>query len=132
MIFGTKSSPMIIKRGEFNCPNCQKKTNYILRRTKVFFHIWFIPLIPIGRKGDSLECERCYTDYIPGTVIPPNEYLPDNPLGDYEGMAIAPFSKRLGAFGIDYILLMIVTALSTNLGLKLDYYSIPYVASFIS
>ncbi|MFV8327698.1 zinc-ribbon domain-containing protein [Flavobacterium sp. ZS1P14] len=59
IIFGTKTIPSVIKTGEFNCPNCQNKQNYTLKRFKKHFHIFFIPLIPTDNLGDGLECDYC-------------------------------------------------------------------------
>lgn len=113
IIFGTKTIPSVIKTGEFNCPNCQNKRNYTLKRFKKHFHLFFIPLIPTDNLGDGLECDYCLTNYVPGTVLSKDEYSPENPLGNNfagNSLAVRPttFEKRLGAYLIDLIFIYLV------------------------
>lgn len=122
IIFGTKSIPSVIKTGEFNCPNCQNKRNYTLKRFKKYFHIFFIPLIQTDNLGDGLECSNCFTNYVPGTVLSKDEYTPENPLGNfsgnYLGMSPTTFGIRLGAYLIDVIFIYFV--ILTLVSLKVE------------
>lgn len=127
IIFGTKTIPSVIKTGEFNCPNCQNKRNYTLKRFKKYFHIFFIPLIPTDNLGDGLECGYCLTNYVPGTVLSKDEYSPENPLGNnfsgnYLGMSPTTFGTRLGAYLIDiiFIYFLIFTLESLKVGILLS------------
>lgn len=112
IIFGTKTSASVIKTGEFNCPNCQNKRNYKLKRFKKYIHIFFIPIIQTDSLGDSLECGFCLINYVPGTVLSKDEYSPENLLSttisvNYWGTPTT-FGKRLGAYLIDMIFIYVV------------------------
>ncbi|MBK8442985.1 MAG: RDD family protein [Sphingobacteriales bacterium] len=133
LIFGTKTIPTTIKTGEFQCPNCQDKRSYTLKRFKKYFHIFFIPLIPTDNLGDSLDCNYCSTSYIPGTILSKGEYSPENPLGNnftgnYLEMIPTTFGTRLGAYIIDLILIQVITIAlaSMKLGIFLSLFNFIY------
>lgn len=132
IIFGTKTIPTALKKGEFNCPNCQKKRKYTLQRFKKYFHIFFIPLIPIDGLGDGLECGYCLSNYIPGTVLPIEEYSPDNPLGsnfsgNYLSLIPTTFVTRLGAYTIDLILIYLLILALAYLKIEMFFSIIGFV-----
>jgi hypothetical protein len=120
IVFGTKSTPSVINTGEFNCPNCQDKRNYTLKRYKKYFHIFYIPLIPMDNLGDSLECQKCSSSYVPGSILTRDEYSPENPVGNnnsanYLGIFPSAFGTRLGAYVLDLILIYLLIAAATFL-----------------
>lgn len=73
-IFGTKRVGKTIKTGSFQCPRCNCERDYLLKQNKKFFSLFFIPVIPLNNAGDTLQCTFCKTEYIPNTILSPNEY----------------------------------------------------------
>jgi len=109
IIFGTKTIGSVSKTGMFYCPNCKKDQPYKLMRYKRYFHLFFIPIFPIKDLGDGLECMNCHTSFVPNSVSFKEE-------SDLKHIVVAPdlisptsanFSKRVGAYIIDYILIYI-------------------------
>lgn len=64
IIFGTRGVRSTIKEGQFFCPQCNGKTRYKHKKVTQFFTLYFIPLIPLGNKGQYVECQRCRNTYI--------------------------------------------------------------------
>lgn len=54
----TKGAP-----GQFHCPQCAVTQGYRHRRVRRFFHIFFIPLIPLNLAGEYVECGQCKGTY---------------------------------------------------------------------
>lgn len=59
IIFGTKSITTTPEKGDFNCPTCNAKQDFRHRRVRRFFHLYFIPLIPLNKLGEYVECRTC-------------------------------------------------------------------------
>lgn len=122
IIFGTKSYGKVIKKGSFNCFRCSTEKNYNLIRYKKYFALFFIPLIPLGNNGDTLECDSCKTQYDPRSVLSTAEYNYDIPItGDFE--QTASIGKRFGGYIIDLIIL-------TILNLPLAVFINPYLPDY--
>jgi uncharacterized tellurite resistance protein B-like protein len=51
------------KGGSFHCPQCTAAQVYRHRRVRRFFHIFFIPLIPLTLAGEYVECGQCKGTY---------------------------------------------------------------------
>lgn len=49
--------------GEFHCPCCSGTRGYRHRRVRRFFHVFFIPLIPLNLAGEYVECAGCKGTY---------------------------------------------------------------------
>ena len=49
--------------GEFHCPCCSGPRGYRHRRVRRFFHVFFIPLIPLNLAGEYVECAGCKGTY---------------------------------------------------------------------
>ncbi|OIQ37329.1 MAG: hypothetical protein BM555_01065 [Crocinitomix sp. MedPE-SWsnd] len=64
IIFGTRGIRSTIKQGAFYCPQCQSEKNYKHKKVTQFFTLYFIPLIPLGNKGEYVECQTCRNTYI--------------------------------------------------------------------
>ena len=64
IIFGTKTTRKLLDSGNFNCPQCQQTTNFGKRRAKNWFHLYFIPLIPLKEYPPYVECRQCKNTYI--------------------------------------------------------------------
>lgn len=64
IIFGTRGVRSTIKEGQFYCPQCDGQTRYKHKKVTQFFTLYFIPLIPLGNKGQYVECQSCRNTYI--------------------------------------------------------------------
>ncbi|WP_194765775.1 TerB family tellurite resistance protein [Tamlana sp. I1] len=64
IIFGTRGVKSTIKTGDFNCPQCNQIKPFRHRKVTKFFTLYFIPIIPLGNKGEYVECKGCNNTYI--------------------------------------------------------------------
>ncbi|SHF85226.1 RDD family protein [Pedobacter caeni] len=112
VIFGTKPVGTTIQQGSFSCPNCRTERNYLLKRYKNYFTLFFIPLIPMKDLGDSAECLVCRKSYVPGSVLSTYDGTPQSqdfqPDSQTTVVANAAPGKRFGAYFIDMIILTIL------------------------
>jgi uncharacterized tellurite resistance protein B-like protein len=65
IIFGTRGVKSTIKSGHFHCPQCNQTKPYRHRKVTLFFTLYFIPIIPLGNKGEYVECQECKGTFIP-------------------------------------------------------------------
>ncbi|NMH88705.1 tellurite resistance TerB family protein [Flavivirga algicola] len=64
IIFGTRGVRSTKATGTFNCPQCEANRGYRHRKVTQFFTLYFIPLIPLGNKGEYVECDHCKGTFI--------------------------------------------------------------------
>jgi tellurite resistance protein len=62
IIFGTKAVTRTIAQGQFTCPYCHQSP-FRHRQVRRFFHLYFIPLIPLATDGEYVECGMCSGTY---------------------------------------------------------------------
>ncbi len=65
IIFGTRGVTTTPERGTFACPRCNGQTNFNLKRVRRFFTLYFIPVIPLDKLGEYVECAHCQGTYDP-------------------------------------------------------------------
>lgn len=65
IIFGTRGITTTPEKGEFHCPSCSSKQPYGLKRVRRFFTLYFIPIIPLDKLGEYVECKTCKDAYKP-------------------------------------------------------------------
>lgn len=65
IIFGTRGITTTPEKGEFHCPSCSSKQPYGLKRVRRFFTLYFIPVIPLDKLGEYVECRTCKDTYKP-------------------------------------------------------------------
>ncbi|WP_177764400.1 RDD family protein [Flavobacterium sp. I3-2] len=108
IIFGTKNISSTFKRGHFDCPRCNTQRIYNLNKNRQFFSLFFVPIIPLQNNGDTLTCSICKTDFFPNTILSSDEYISTTKDIDDLDFAIASPGKRLFAFVLDLIFLIIL------------------------
>jgi len=59
IIFGTRGITTTPDKGTFNCPSCGCSRGYGLKRVRRFFTLYFIPVIPLDKLGEYVECATC-------------------------------------------------------------------------
>jgi uncharacterized tellurite resistance protein B-like protein len=62
IIFGTRGVTTTPERGSFHCPECEGQ-QFRRRRVRRFFTLYFIPVIPLDKLGEYIECESCRSTY---------------------------------------------------------------------
>jgi len=68
IIFGTKATRKTLDSGTFACPQCQNTRNFDKRRAKKWFHLYFIPLIPLKEYPPYVECKSCNATFVEGVL----------------------------------------------------------------
>lgn len=63
IIFGTTGITTTPDKGDFHCPTCQDKQPYKFKRVRRFFTLYFIPVIPLNKVGEYVECGKCRDTY---------------------------------------------------------------------
>lgn len=63
IIFGSTTLNSTIDNGQFFCPRCNMTRQYRHIGVNRYFTLYFIPLIPLGRAGDYVECMQCTGTY---------------------------------------------------------------------
>ena len=67
IIYGTRGVTSTAAEGQFHCPRCGPSA-YRHRRVRRFFTLYFIPLIPLDKLGEYVECGRCAGTYEVGVL----------------------------------------------------------------
>ncbi len=65
IIFGTRGVTTTPERGTFFCPRCNTNQDYRFKRVRRFFTLYFIPVIPLDKLGEYVECPACQGTYAP-------------------------------------------------------------------
>lgn len=65
IIYGTRGKNLEVDSGDFTCPRCATEQAYKHIEVKNYFTLYFIPLIPMGKAGEYIECEGCGGTYAP-------------------------------------------------------------------
>lgn len=70
IIFGVRGITMTRDEGFFDCPDCQRSTEYRLRGVRNFFTLYFIPVIPLNWEpgNEHVRCEQCRQQFPPGAL----------------------------------------------------------------
>lgn len=91
IIFGTRGVTLKTGSGEFHCPQCQAVRPYVYRTVRRFFTLYFIPVIPLDKVGEYVECLQCH-----GTFRP--EVLQHDPAAEQQRVReeFADHIKRIG------------------------------------
>jgi hypothetical protein len=60
IIFGTRGVTWSGESGEFICPGCGGSSQRYTRKTvRRFFTLYFIPVIPLDKLGEYVQCQTC-------------------------------------------------------------------------
>ncbi len=59
IIFGLRVFFRTIVQGVFHCPRCGGDRQYRLRTGRRFFTLFFVPIIPLARVGEHVQCMAC-------------------------------------------------------------------------
>lgn len=62
-IFGLTTRRKAVDTGRFRCPNEGATRPYRRLRARRWFTLFFIPLIPLDRQGEWVQCQGCGATY---------------------------------------------------------------------
>jgi tellurite resistance protein len=71
VIFGWRSRSHTIGAGRFFCPREGGDRDYEHKEAKRWFTLFFIPLIPLNRLGDYVECTSCRSTFYTSVLDAP-------------------------------------------------------------
>lgn len=63
ILFGARTRTRTIDSGEFFCPYENARRAYERKSTRLWFTLYFIPLIPLNKQGDFIECQSCHRTF---------------------------------------------------------------------
>ena len=63
LIFGLRIYFRTVGQGTFHCQRCGGDRTYRHRRGWRWIHVFFIPVIPLGRAGEYVQCTTCGSRY---------------------------------------------------------------------
>ncbi len=78
IFFGTRGVKSTIKQGHFPCPQCATNRAYKHKKVTKFFTLYFIPIIPLGKAGEYVECLSCKGTFVTRVL----DYNPNNQGGN--------------------------------------------------
>ncbi|GAA4708725.1 TerB family tellurite resistance protein [Phytohabitans rumicis] len=61
----------LIGTGQFACPNCGGDREYQHRTARRFFTLFFIPVIPLDKVGEVVQCQTCKLRFDPAVLQRP-------------------------------------------------------------
>ena len=64
IIFGLRAFYHTIGQGVFHCRKCGGDRQYRHRAGRRFFTLFFIPVIPLNKVGEHVQCTTCKTRYV--------------------------------------------------------------------
>ncbi len=62
-LWGTKGVTKTEATGQFYCPSCLETTQYSLKSVRKWFTVYFVPVIPLEKVVDYVECQNCKETY---------------------------------------------------------------------
>ncbi|GLI02417.1 zinc-ribbon domain-containing protein [Phytohabitans aurantiacus] len=61
----------LIGSGQFACPNCGGDREYQHRTARRFFTLFFLPVIPLDKVGEVVQCQTCKVRFDPAVLQRP-------------------------------------------------------------
>ena len=99
IVFGTRTVDHELADGEFHCPECDGIRPYHRHRVRRFFHVFFIPLVPLRIVDEYAVCATCRSTFKP-SVLP--QALPEARVTAGASALPAPRDQARPAAGDDY------------------------------
>jgi hypothetical protein len=64
-IFGVNPRETVVAQGQFFCPHCEVERQYTLKHSRPYVSLYFIPLIPLGKEREIVQCQTCLRSFTP-------------------------------------------------------------------
>jgi uncharacterized membrane protein len=71
ILFGLRVFYRTIAQGTFHCRKCGGDRQYRLRAGRRWFTLFFIPVIPLDKRGEHVQCQTCKTRYVTDVLNQP-------------------------------------------------------------
>ncbi len=71
LIWGLRVFYHTIGKGTFHCPQCGGDRHYRHRAGRRFFTLFFIPIIPLNKTGEHVQCLTCKIRYVTDALSRP-------------------------------------------------------------
>ncbi len=97
LIFGVRVLLRTIAGGTFFCPNERADRPYLRRSARRWFTLFFVPVIPLGRLGELVQCESCRRTFPLDALDAPTSGELSSRLTDARRTAIVAVLARRGA-----------------------------------
>ncbi len=68
IVFGTRGITTTREKGEFHCPGCRDQQPFRHRNVRRWFHLYWIPIIPLDKVGEYVECRYCKATWQPDVL----------------------------------------------------------------
>lgn len=99
IIFGTKATRKLLDKGSFECPQCHQATTFEKRRARKWFHLYFIPIIPLETFVPYVECKSCKGTFVAGVLNANTAASSDAIRAEFEKAALAILVRMAWADG---------------------------------
>lgn len=99
IIFGTKATRKLLDQGSFDCPQCNQTSNFEKRRARTWFHLYFIPLIPMQTYPPYVECKACKGTFVEGVLNASTGATSEAIRAEFEHAALAILVRMAWADG---------------------------------
>lgn len=100
IIFGTRATRKLLDKGSFTCPQCQDTTEFEKRRAREWFHLYFIPIIPLNTHPPYVECKRCKATFIEGVLNAATDAESQNIRAEFETATLEILARMAWADGV--------------------------------
>ena len=79
----------LIGTGQFHCPHCGGDREYKHKRATRFFTLFFLPVIPLGKVGEVVQCQTCRKRFDPAVLrLPTASQMAHTLLGGARAIAV--------------------------------------------
>lgn len=82
IIFGTSGITSVQRRGSYHCPACGAGATYQQKGVRRYFSLFFVPLIPLHKVADYVQCDRCGGTFKPEVLYWKDGVPPASPPGN--------------------------------------------------
>lgn len=76
IFYGWRTTESSVGEGVFGCPTCRSPQRFRHLTLERWFTLYFIPLIPLGRVGEQVECQGCHSRFTPEALNARNSHEP--------------------------------------------------------
>lgn len=73
LFFGTRQRRRTLGTGWFHCPYCYEQRQYEQREQRTWFHLFWVPLVPLGSAHESVRCTVCGGEWGPAVLGGPTD-----------------------------------------------------------
>ena len=79
IILGSRDRTKTLGAGQFYCPRCRARQPYEHKQSARYFAVYFIPLFPIGKQTEFIECQACHAAFELSVLNQTGPVLPGGP-----------------------------------------------------